>query len=308
MPAAIRPLLARALPAGIVGPQVGQYTSFKPFLVNGAAYGGLVGTAADAAKLAAAHAASATDAHPVLGQGDLEEIRTTSSQGRRFDHGIAGSANPLMHSEALPLSTAEVAHKVAVPGLNETLEITAQHEFLHQPPKDSERRVELDPVHHGGGTGGVLAELMDVPEPPERPLHLFIDKVARDLHCGDSARHPEWNTEVPGPPGYLFAQGDQTRRDTGNGFLAGPRHRCGVRVDAPGQVEQDLPGHAGPRCAFKANGHCPSIAVRESRLGVPVLGALDGRLGWAVLSAIAAHAPQMLRAAAYPCCERLYLL
>ncbi|WP_458782077.1 serine hydrolase domain-containing protein [Arthrobacter sp. D3-16] len=90
----LRPVLARILPKGVVGPQVGRYTSLNPFLVNGAAYGGLVGTAADASRLAAAHAAAATDRHPVLGQGDIEEMRTIHTSGKRFDHGIGWFRKP----------------------------------------------------------------------------------------------------------------------------------------------------------------------------------------------------------------------
>jgi CubicO group peptidase (beta-lactamase class C family) len=90
----LRPLLVRILPKGIVGPQVGRYTSLHPFLVNGPAYGGLVGTAADACRLAAAHAAAATDPHPVLEQGDIEDMRTINAQGKRFDHGIGWFRRP----------------------------------------------------------------------------------------------------------------------------------------------------------------------------------------------------------------------
>jgi CubicO group peptidase (beta-lactamase class C family) len=94
MARAVRPVLVRILPKGVVGPQVGRYTSLNPFLVNGAAYGGLVGTAADASRLAAAHAAAATDPHPVLGQGDIEEMRTIRARGKRFDHGIGWFRKP----------------------------------------------------------------------------------------------------------------------------------------------------------------------------------------------------------------------
>jgi CubicO group peptidase (beta-lactamase class C family) len=90
----LRPLLVRILPKGIVGPQVGRYTSLHPFLVNGPAYGGLVGTAADACRLAAAHAAAATDPHPVLDQGDIEDMRTINAKGKRFDHGIGWFRRP----------------------------------------------------------------------------------------------------------------------------------------------------------------------------------------------------------------------
>lgn len=90
----LRPVLARILPKGIVGPQVGRYTSLHPFLVSGPAYGGLIGTAADASRLAAAHAASVTDPHPVLEQGDIEQMRTINAAGKRFDHGIAWYRRP----------------------------------------------------------------------------------------------------------------------------------------------------------------------------------------------------------------------
>jgi CubicO group peptidase (beta-lactamase class C family) len=73
---------------------VGPYTSLQPFLVNGPAYGGLVGTAADASRLAAVHAAAATDPHPVLKQGDIEEMRTISATGKRFDHGVGWFRRP----------------------------------------------------------------------------------------------------------------------------------------------------------------------------------------------------------------------
>lgn len=88
MPTFLRPAMRRLLPQGIVGPQTGRYTSLHPFLVNGAGYGGLVGTVGDAALLAAAHAAAATDPHPVLQQQDIETMRRITNPGRRFDHGL----------------------------------------------------------------------------------------------------------------------------------------------------------------------------------------------------------------------------
>jgi CubicO group peptidase (beta-lactamase class C family) len=90
----LRPVLGRLLPAGVLGPQAGPYASLQPFLVNGPAYGGLIGTAADAAKLAAAHAAAEHDAHPVLDQAALEQMRTISMTGKRFDHGIGWFRKP----------------------------------------------------------------------------------------------------------------------------------------------------------------------------------------------------------------------
>lgn len=94
LPRVLRPALRSLLPTGVVGPQTGRYTSFRPFLVNGAGYGGLVGTVADAARLAAAHAAAVTDPHPVLRQDDIVAMRTISSTGKPFDHGIGWFRKP----------------------------------------------------------------------------------------------------------------------------------------------------------------------------------------------------------------------
>ena len=53
-----RPLgafLRAALPGGVVGPRQGRYVGFDPFYVNGAPYGGLVGGAEEASRLALLH-------------------------------------------------------------------------------------------------------------------------------------------------------------------------------------------------------------------------------------------------------------
>lgn len=88
------PLLRALLPSGIVGPRVNGHTALHPFLVNGAAYGGLVGTPADAVRLAAAHAADKKDPHPVLTHPQLDAMRTITATGKRFDHGIGWFRRP----------------------------------------------------------------------------------------------------------------------------------------------------------------------------------------------------------------------
>jgi CubicO group peptidase (beta-lactamase class C family) len=94
VPTALVPALRALLPGGIVGPRVAGYTSLRPFLVNGAAYGGLIGTVSDAARFAAAHAAGASDEHPLLDQADLEAMRAITYLGKRFDHGIGWFRKP----------------------------------------------------------------------------------------------------------------------------------------------------------------------------------------------------------------------
>jgi CubicO group peptidase (beta-lactamase class C family) len=91
---AFRPLLRTFLPRGLLGPRTGSYTSFHPFLVNGAGYGGLIGPATDAARLAAMHAAAVDDPHPVLDQHDIELMRTVGTSGKPFDHGIGWFRRP----------------------------------------------------------------------------------------------------------------------------------------------------------------------------------------------------------------------
>jgi len=49
------PLLGRMLPAGVVGERVGRDITLLPFEVDGAAYGGLIGSALDASRLLALH-------------------------------------------------------------------------------------------------------------------------------------------------------------------------------------------------------------------------------------------------------------
>ncbi len=93
-PRAFVPVLRAALPRGLVGTRVDGHTALNPFLVNGAAFGGLAGTVTDAVQLAAAHAARATDSHPVLTQAQLQTMRSITAPGKRFDHGIGWFRKP----------------------------------------------------------------------------------------------------------------------------------------------------------------------------------------------------------------------
>jgi CubicO group peptidase (beta-lactamase class C family) len=89
------PLLRAALPRGIVGDRAHGYTTLRPFLVSGAAYGGLIGPVTDAVRLAAMHAAGPSDPHPVLSPVDVELMRTIRWTGKPFDHGIGWFRKPL---------------------------------------------------------------------------------------------------------------------------------------------------------------------------------------------------------------------
>jgi CubicO group peptidase (beta-lactamase class C family) len=94
VPHPVVPLLRAALPRGIVGHRIAGHSALNPFLINGAAFGGLVGTVTDAVKLAAAHASRPHDPERLLAHGDLDSMRTIASPGKRFDHGIGCFRKP----------------------------------------------------------------------------------------------------------------------------------------------------------------------------------------------------------------------
>jgi len=94
VPSLATPALRALLPRGVVGPRVrGGYTAFEPFLVSGAAYGGLVGPATDAVRLAAAHLAPATEQALLTGW-EVEEMQRIRHVGKPFDHGIGWFRRP----------------------------------------------------------------------------------------------------------------------------------------------------------------------------------------------------------------------
>ena len=89
------PVLRRVLPAGIVGGRVGRYTALNRFLVNGAGYGGLVGTVTDAARLAAMHLADGTsDGARVLRPETARAMREITAPGKPFDLGLGWFRKP----------------------------------------------------------------------------------------------------------------------------------------------------------------------------------------------------------------------
>ncbi|MEO5662264.1 MAG: serine hydrolase domain-containing protein [Nocardioides sp.] len=93
-PRALVPLLRAALPSGVVGARADGHTALNPFLISGAAYGGLIGNVTDAVRLAAAHAADASGPESILSHAQLEAMRTITATGKRFDHGIGWFRKP----------------------------------------------------------------------------------------------------------------------------------------------------------------------------------------------------------------------
>ena len=89
------PLVRAILPRGIVGARAGRWLMFRPFLVNGAPYGGLVGPVTDAACLLLAHAnGGKVGGTRILSEGAVREMQTISLAGRPFDHGLGWFCPP----------------------------------------------------------------------------------------------------------------------------------------------------------------------------------------------------------------------
>lgn len=89
LPRLATPGLRLALPRGLVGPRHGAHQSLRPFLVDGAAYGGLVGDVLDAARLSALHLGDgALDGTRVISADAARRMRTIATPGPRFDLGL----------------------------------------------------------------------------------------------------------------------------------------------------------------------------------------------------------------------------
>jgi CubicO group peptidase (beta-lactamase class C family) len=89
-PRILTPALKALLPGGIVGPRHGRYQAFRPFLVDGAGYGGLVGDVIDAARLAALHLGDGVlDGRRIISAEAAQQMRSITTPGRPFDLGLA---------------------------------------------------------------------------------------------------------------------------------------------------------------------------------------------------------------------------
>lgn len=104
IPRPIAPVLAGLLPPGTLGPRHGDYSSLNPFLVDGAGYGGLVGTVLDAAEFARLHlndglavppgtsgpetagASGEQQGRRILQESTAQAMRDIHVKGKQFDH------------------------------------------------------------------------------------------------------------------------------------------------------------------------------------------------------------------------------
>jgi CubicO group peptidase (beta-lactamase class C family) len=94
-PRAAAPALRTFLPTGVVGRRQGRHLALEPFLVDGAAYGGLVGPVTDAARFARLHLRDGEiDGVRVLSESGARGMRDIQAPGRPFDHGVGWFRTP----------------------------------------------------------------------------------------------------------------------------------------------------------------------------------------------------------------------
>jgi len=83
------PLFRLMLPKGIIGQSAGRYIAFNRFLVDGPAYGGLVGSARDAARFMALHVNDGeVGGVRILQPESVREMQTIQASGRKLDVGF----------------------------------------------------------------------------------------------------------------------------------------------------------------------------------------------------------------------------
>jgi CubicO group peptidase (beta-lactamase class C family) len=99
-PRGSRPALQALLPPGIVGRRHAGFVALEPFLVDGAAYGGVVGDVLDAARFLRMHLQDGRSGETrVLDAATARLMRQIDYPGRPFDHGLGWFRRPT-HPEA----------------------------------------------------------------------------------------------------------------------------------------------------------------------------------------------------------------
>lgn len=76
------------LPRWVLAEPVGTWRTFRPFLLDGSAYGGLVGPVGDAAALLAAHLGDTPAGRRILAPDTLADMQRITTPGKRFDLGL----------------------------------------------------------------------------------------------------------------------------------------------------------------------------------------------------------------------------
>jgi CubicO group peptidase (beta-lactamase class C family) len=83
------PIFSALLPRGLVGPRAGSLVTLRPFELDGAAYGGLIGTVSDAARLLAVYTNRGTvGTRRLLHPESVEAMITITVRSRPYDVGL----------------------------------------------------------------------------------------------------------------------------------------------------------------------------------------------------------------------------
>jgi CubicO group peptidase (beta-lactamase class C family) len=83
------PVFRRLLPSGIVGGNQGRFLAFRPFCVDGPAYGGLIGSVRDAARFMSAHLNHGQcDSARLLWPETVDQMQTITARGPKLDVGL----------------------------------------------------------------------------------------------------------------------------------------------------------------------------------------------------------------------------
>jgi CubicO group peptidase (beta-lactamase class C family) len=94
-PRAVDPLLRRLLPPGVAGTRHGAYLGLRPFYVDGAAYGGLVGDVVDAGRFLRLHLGDGQiEGRRILSAETARSMRVIEHPGKPFDHGLGWFRSP----------------------------------------------------------------------------------------------------------------------------------------------------------------------------------------------------------------------
>ena len=101
LPRALGPVISRLLPPDIVGDQHGRHRAFRPFYVEGASYGGLVGDVVDASRIISLHLGDGTfRGRGVMSAPAARRMRQISTTGRTYDLGQGWYRSPEHRSGA----------------------------------------------------------------------------------------------------------------------------------------------------------------------------------------------------------------
>ena len=95
LPRALGPVVARLLPPDIVGEQHGRHRAFRPFYVEGASYGGLVGDVIDASRIVSLHLGDGTfGGQRLMSAPAARQMRQITTTGRTYDLGQGWYRSP----------------------------------------------------------------------------------------------------------------------------------------------------------------------------------------------------------------------